>query len=293
MPRIFKKKGPVAYGPQMRGRPKKAMPRTKKDLTKIIKATVAKHSETKYCAETILGATNFNGTIDSAADWYRCIPALKQTDDPSIGQSWVREGKQVNPVGKLAVHWRIHFKNTLDLTRDIYVVLYVLQQKARRQYAVVDAANQNPELYAQFLDDGAGNNTNFDGTWLASTFPVEKDLFTPLHKRVFRLSKPSGLSTGQNVIGQGGTAGGYPSIQTGMYSLVNPTTIHHTWYHKLPATLKYDDGAADAGDVSTLFPNNASPCWAVGYFYANGEAVDTVSTAMSVECRSEMYFKDS
>lgn len=267
--------------------PKKRMPKTKKDLTQLIKKVANSQSETKYVAEDILAATNFNGKIGSSAEWYRCIPLLPQADDTSIAQSWTREGKQVAPVGKLVCHWNFHLLRTMAYTRDIYVVLYVLQPKARRQYPVADAGGQNPELWGTFLDDGQGNNTTFAGVWRDSRLAIETDSFSLLHKKIFRLSKPSGLLTGQNVIA-GSVEGG-----DGMYALSNPVACHHTAYISLPATLKYDDGAADTGEVSTLLPTNASPIWAVGYFYSTGEAADDVVTALTVEFRSEMKFKDN
>jgi len=270
--------------------PKKRMPKTKKDLTTLIKRVTAAESETKYVAEDILTTTNFNGMIGSSDEWYRCLPVLQQADDTNIAQSWTREGKQVKPVGKLICHWNFHLLRTMDYTRDIYVVLYVLQPKARRQYPVATAGGQNPELWGTFLDDGQGNNTTFAGTWRDSRLVIETDSFSLLHKRIFRLSKPSGLLTGQNVIGVGD---GAPTIATGMYALSNPVAVHHTAYISLPATLKYDDGAADTGEVSTLLPTNASPIWAVGYFYSTGEAADAATTALSVEFRSEMKFKDN
>lgn len=270
--------------------PKKRMPKTKKDLTQLIKKVTNSVAETKYVAEDILTATNFNGTIGSSAEWYRCLPALQQPDDNSLAQSWTREGKQVSPVGKLVCHWNFHLLKTLAYTRDIYVVLYVLQQKARRQYPVASAGGQNPELWGTFLDDGQGNNTTFSGVWRDSRLAIETDSFSLLHKRIFRLSKPSGLLTGSNVIGVGD---GAPEPATGMYSLVNPVAYHHTAYISLPATLKYDDGAADTGEVSTLFPTNASPIWAVGYFYSTGEPADVATTALTCEFRSEMKFKDN
>ena len=272
--------GKVTLGPKYR--PK--TPRTKKDLTKFIKAVTLKEAEPKYVAETIISKVAHNGVISEAGGWYRCLPLLKQGDADSQDQSWIRRGKMVTPYGKLAVHWDIHLKSTLAYSRDIYVVLYVLQERARRQYPVADAGGQNPEHYAAYLDDGAGNNTNFAGDWASSHYPVEKDFFIPLHKKVWRLCKPSGQNTGISVVGVGSN--------TGQYSMSMPVAIHHSWHYTLPKVLRYDDGPADSGDVPTQLPTNTSPIWGVGYFYANGEAADVATQCIEVSCRAEMGFKD-
>ena len=278
--------GPMKYRYQKKQRPRKSV-----GIRALVKQIIKGNEETKYVAETILPATNFNSAIASSDEWYRCIPLLQQGDDNSINQSWIRDGKKVSPTN-FAVHWDFHINNGLSYTRDMYVVLYVLQPKSTKQYPVVTAGGQNPTLYAQFLDDGQGNNTNFAGTWESSTYPVENDLFTLMHKKVFRLCKPSGFTTGQNVIGQGGTAQGYPSIQTGMYALSSPIAFHHTWRHKLPE-LRYDDGPADEGDVNTVLPTNAAPIWACGYYFADGSTPDASTVSLTVTSRSELFFKDA
>jgi hypothetical protein len=164
----------------------------------------------------------------------------------------------------------------------------VLQPKFQKASRRTDVNNQVSFYNSQYLDDGQGNNGYMDGTWLKATQPVESDLFTLLHKRIFRLSKASGSSNGAGVIGQ------YDSYGRGMYAIGQRDNIRHSWTHKLPL-LHYDDGQYNSitnPDVAAVLPQNTSPVWGVGYYYADGTSPDTTGGILNVSCWTELHFKD-
>jgi hypothetical protein len=237
-------------------------------------------------SESIVSNTFFNSVITNPSDWYRCIPQLSQSALTGA-TSYTRVGKNVTPTA-FKVHWNFRYGSTDSNTRDIFVVLYVLQPKFQKASRRTDVNNQVSFYNSAYLDNGQGTNTNFAGTWETSQYPVEKDLFTLLHKRIFRLSKASGSSNGAGVVGQ------YDGYGRGMYAIGQRDCISHTWSHHLPR-LNYDDGQYSVAnpDVAAVLPQNVSPVWAVGYYYADGTAADTAGGILNVNCWTEMHFKDS
>lgn len=266
---------------------KRYVKKQKKPTTALrdkVKRIISGMTETKYVTETICSNTTFNSVIVNPSDWYRCLPQLAQSDK---GTSYTREGKNVTPT-HLKVHWDFRFATDDANTRDIYVVLYVVQPKFQKASRRTDVNNQVSFYNAAYLDDGRGTNTSFAGDWLTSQYPVETDLFTLLHKRTFRLSKSSGSPNGAGVVGQ------YDSYGRGMYSLTGRENIRHVWTHALPK-LNYDDGQYNSitnPDVAAVLPQNVSPVWGCGYYYANGTAADTAGGILNVSCWTEMPFKD-
>jgi len=244
-----------------------------------------KTEETKYVAETILDGrsgtyTNFNSQINSVNDWYRVIPQLPQGADVS----WVRDGADVSVMSQ-KVHWEFRFGRTDHQTRDIYVVLYVVQPVSQKSYGS-SAVNGTMGAYNQFLTLGAqgtasvANQVGFTGVPIDSWRPIYKPLFRLLHKKIFRLAKPSGDVNGAGVVGQ------YDGSGVGMYSLGN-VSKRHSWTNKhIPKILKYNEGEG------ITYPTNSAPYWAAGYYYADGTAADSAGGLLNVSCFSEMTYKD-
>jgi hypothetical protein len=254
-------------------------------LANKVKAIINKTTESKYCTESLVNGTYFNSVITDPGDWYRCLPQLPQSTEAT---SYTREGKKVEHC-TVRVHWNFKYGPTDAQTRDIFVVLYVVQPKFQKASRRTDVNNQVSFYNSAYLDNGQGTNTNFAGTWQTSGMPVQKDLFTLLHKKIFRLSKASGRSNGTGVVGQ------YDGYGSGMYAIGIKDNISHTWSHKLP-NLLYTDGQYNSvtnADVQAVLPSNTSPVWAVGYYYADGTAADTAGGILQVNCWTELFFKDS
>ena len=159
----------------------------------------------------------------------------------------------------------------------------MLQPKIQKQYPNAGINGMLVARYGQYLDDGAANYTAFVGTYLTSTYPIDKDQFTVLHKREFRLCKPAGDPDGAGIIGISGGVG--------MAAVNHPIRHSHTWRHKLPK-LHYDDGPYSSSNYATVVPTNVSPVWAAGYYYADGTTADTAGGLLQVDMRTELWFKD-
>jgi len=259
-------------------------------LAKRVKQILNKTEETKYTSELILDGrsgtyTNFNSPINSANDWYRVLPLVPQIGASDKSVSWLRDGADISVMSQ-KIHWEFRWGRTDHQTRDIYVVLYVVQPVSQKAYGT-NAINGTMGAYNQFLTLGAlgvsstANQTGFNGLPQDTWRPIYKPLFKQLHKKVFKLTRPSGDANGAGVVGQ------YDGSGTGMYSLTSNMSKRHSWTNKhVPKVLKFNEGDGVA------YPSNSAPYWACGYYYADGTAADTGGGLLNVTCFSEIYYKD-
>lgn len=245
-------------------------------LTKAIKTVVRGQDETKYAAQTLLDSTGslyvaHNSVINTAGDWYRCIPIT------NIGNfNYARNGNQIHPISA-TVHWNFKFSKSDANTRDIEVNLYIVRPKFVKKYVTSDPGGQLQTNYDKFLmqqPDLSETATYFDGTWRTSIMPVDPESFTKVLHKKFRLCKPSGLFNGSGIENDG----------DGVASMNFPPARQFSYTFK-PPTLKYDNSA------STV-PENFNMMWAVGYRYLDGTPPDTSSGLLYVDARTEMYFKE-
>lgn len=236
-------------------------------------------SETKFVRETILDSygtsyINFNGTINSTADWYRCIPQVS----PGI-TSAQKVGKLVMPT-RCTLHLNFHFSSTEANTRDIVVVLYVITSKTQKQYANTGVNSSLTSGFNSFLDPGDGvNDAGYDGKWLGTTYPINHDVFTLQKKKLLIMNRSSGVSNGAGVVGQ------YDGNGRGQYAPNSKEAHRMSVRIKLPKKLLYDQNA------NTL-PTNHATWFAVGYYYRQGLAPDTGGGVLQVDASTEMSYKD-
>lgn len=266
--------------------------KARKPLTIVdkVKKILRGQEETKYIAEYMLDSTTtgyvyFNSIIKTTPvtgtpgdNWYRCIPLLPLS--PTVGQnSWTREGKEVAP-STLKCHWNFRFGTKDDYTRDIYVVLYVVQPVSAKQYSS-QAINNQDIVEDNFLDTGDNSSAYFAGRAISYQLPADTDRVRILHKKRFHLFKASGLTNDVGVVGQ------YDGNGLGSYMATGKLSQTHTWTCPLPKKLKYDE-------KSTLpnVPVNAAPCWAVGYYYSDGSPADTLGGDLAVDFWAGMTYKD-
>lgn len=277
--------GPVAYRLKGGRRLRKYKPRRAKHtatFAKKVMAIVNRQMEHKYVAEYMLdssstGYVNFNSPINTSSDWYRCIPLLPEST--SQANSYTRQGKEITPT-HLNCNWTFHFSQVDDHSRDIYVVLYVLQSIQFKKYATI-SINGQLTTSSDYLDQGNGTDTAFTGKVTDYQAPIERDKYRLLHKKRFRLAKSSGDSNGTGVIGQ------YDGHGEGLYATNGPKMITHTWKCPLPKKLKYDE----TGGVTSI-PTNSSPVWGVGYYYADGTSPDTGGGILAVDFWAGLHFLD-
>lgn len=232
--------------------------------------------ETKYRAEDLTtdSTTAWNSVISTQADWYRCLPLV------SMGtNSHQRLGDTIAPT-KCRLDFSFHFtRDVLDYTKDIWVVVYIMTSKNQKAYAANTAGGQLANNFQQYLDNGDGSSTYFNGVWTDSTKPAYGPNNTQLKKYVFNLMKASGDTNGQGVVPTAGGGGG-------MYSHERQIRVNKSYTFKSIPKLKY-------ADTATQLPGNFAPMWAVGYYYGDGTSADTSTGILNVLTRSHLYFKDA
>lgn len=243
-----------------------------------VKSIVARSDTNRYVAEQILnsrdgGYVNFNSTIDSAADWYRCLPVIAQGT-----RSDQRTANRLKPVST-KLHFEFRFSTTDVQSRDIYVVMYILNPKFQKEYPSASVNSVLTSKYAEYLKLGNDTVVPFMGTWVNSTLPVQTNDFSVIKKKIIHLDQSSGDPNGTGVIGE------YSGSGLGKYSVSGSFHKTLTVNLKVP-TLRYSKN-------NDTIPNNYAPVWACGYYYANGTAPDTGGGLLAVSCRSEMTFKST
>jgi len=241
-----------------------------------VKALVAQTEQTRYVAQTLSDATsatfvNFNSQVVVSEDWYKAIPDI--TTGPDANQ---RLGNKVHPI-KCYVDFEFRYSKADELTRDIMVVFFLLTSKDQKQYDGTAVNGVLRDQYDKYLRSDGNNLDYYDGTWEHSTFPINKEHFSVLKHKQFRLTKASGNRDGSGVIGQ------YDGNGRGMYS--TPAGYRRTMRIPIKCpTLKYDK-------ASDHIANNFAPMWAVGYYYCDGTAADTAGGVLAVSARTHMWFK--
>jgi len=251
---------------------RKPVRKSKSPFVQKVQAIINRNLETKYVRETIASepaTVLWNSVISGSADWYRCLPLVARG-----GQSHQRIGDHIEPTS-LTMNWSFRFATEDENTRDIYVVLYVLQSKSVKDYLTNNAGGALSANFNQYLDNGNDTTTYFAGTWVDAQKPINKENFTLLHKRVIPLIKGSGVPNGSGVV---------PSAR-GMYTHERSVRANCSYTIKNLPRFLYSD-------VSLARPSNYAPVWAVGYYYGDGTAADTGTGILDVAMDAHLYFKD-
>lgn len=268
----YKRMGPSYTKSKYSGRKRYQTNKTKNPFNAKVEKVLARHLESKYKRETIASepaTTLWNSIISTQNDWYRCLPLIGRGQ-----QSHQRIGDQISPT-KLTVNFSFRFDTNEQNTRDIFIVLYIVQPKSSKDYLTDNPGGALPSNWNQYLDNGDDTTTYYQGTWADAQKPINKENFTLLHKKVIPLLKGSGKSNGSGVV---------PSSD-GMYTHERSVRSTHSYTFKSVPKLLYSD-------VSLLRPANFSPVWAVGYYYGDGTAADRSTGILDVACESHLYYKD-
>jgi len=254
-----------------KGRNRRTRRRAPNTFAKKVLAIVNRQEETKYQRETIEANVKHNSQISNNNDWYRCLPKV------IVGTNAAqRIGDVIKPVS-CKLHVQCRFNTDEKLTRDIYVVFYLVTSKRQKAYLNENANGQMNSEADSFLRDKDDTVTFYDGTWSGTTLPIELDSFTLLKKKVIHMFRASGAANGAGV---DGTLTG-----TGMYSNEGKNQINFTVPIKVP-TLKYSPGFPK-------LPNNFAAFYGIGYYYADGTAADTgVNGLLYVTTHTELWYKD-
>jgi len=275
--------------------------RSKKAVTKLVKKVINSKAETKMVAfynGAVAGSTpltNSTGTYADAGlvahnqfinnnntDILKVIPDVAQgTGDNN------REGRVIDPVSGL-LKCRVTISPvapgsggwTNNIAYDLTAVAYLLQSVTYKTYRSLYANND----FTKMLDVMDGTTTGFDGSFSASTLPVEKGYYRVLGKKTIYLR----------------SSGATPFITAAQPGAVGNNNSHKllhdfTWnYGKhLPSKLTYpEETVTEANGLNE--PLNSSIFWCIGYFNSDGtiSGGDSPKIDINIEYTSVMKFKD-
>lgn len=236
---------------------------------------IDRNAETKYVSQQpystqsgLMNKTNFTAGITSNAECYAVIPPVTQGqgDHERIGNIITPKSLKVKGFVSLIGNQTDSFWIDVDI--------WILTSKTLKSQYQESSLDMN-----SLLNAGNGLNTQYDGSFLNSTFPINTSLFTVLRHKKIRLTKPYG---NMNTAICGGSAEVVANYSSEKFSSLFNFDV------PLPAKLKYDL------DVQTI-PSNYYPFMVIGYNVpANCDAsgIGNTNTVM-VTANSCLYFKDS
>lgn len=224
-------------------------------IKKIAKQVIKQQAEHKICSDSV-SATNFNSGITSVAEMYPAYPANFRGQTQNA-----RNGDDIRAKA-LILRGRIRISNTATAPQPKQVFLFVLEDKLQK--------DNNSATTFQFLNDGDGGMTNFDGSVLNSLLPVYTDRFKVLAKKTFRLTQD--YMPG--------------STQTNRVDLFSKSYAYFNI--KIPLRgkeLRYDNSG------SYGYPENSNIVYCLGYVNQDG-AIDVALQDVELQMQKMMYYMD-
>jgi len=224
--------------------------------------------ETKYIAEQVqLAGYAIPGGINPTVDFHYLLPTCNQQTGAATSNT--REGDQIEPI-RARVSGHIWYDNLDTVVANyVFVKLFFVTAKSLKYLP-----NASTDLPNGLLENGSDDPIpwNAAGQDLNAFYPVNKENYTVLKTKTFKLVKNGGLPIGAQ-------PGDMPNIGRDRY----PFTFSWT-----PPKLKY---ALDAAK----YPQNHAPImFAVAYTPGYNYTTDA-STVNQVKMNwnLEMYFKDA
>lgn len=268
-PRTYRKKA----ARKTKGR-KGRKPTTKvsKPLKQAIQKIVHADMETKFVSR-VQSPTPFNAPIAAKTEWIYPLPVVYMVGTTGTGGGAVtgdnstRIGDTIRPLScKLHVNISI---NSL-LSSDVNVVWWLFTSK--RAKAVASVQN-DPAIDATNFIDFAGGYMAWDGNVTTYGAPVNRQSYTVLAHRTFRLSKGVGYLNGG-------------ALTDTYVDGASPTSRQFTVNIPVPKTLQYE------GDLA-INPSNFCPIMCVGYYKPDGTPVVDTDQQISLAYRCNLFYKDA
>jgi len=226
----------------------------------LVKRMIAKEAENKATGVVVENAVLHNSSITSA-DCVPVIPEIKQGDSAEQRIGDRVKSKTLTVRGTLALNGGLTggFINV-----PIQVRVMILSQKdIKLGSSVVALGVAANNLLKPSID--ALPETNFSGTTINATMPVNRDLFRVYYDRTFTLCGPA--------------ASGIEAI--------NRFVANWSYRFKsLPASLTYSGNSGD-------WANNFAPFLAIGYSYPDGASPDVTSLRLVSTTFAKLDFEDA
>lgn len=274
-------------------------PKARKAVATIARRVLNRSSETKFAGSPIAPSSPYEGIYGAVLpsggvpQLYTCLPQIAQGDS-----TYERQGNKINPT-RHVTDLRFTFNGsavlqytpsggtmvTVPISQagwDITVhVWYGFSRRFKRVDNVTALANTT-NILQTMLQDGQGDNIEWNGLLTDETLQVDRDFVTLKHKK-FRMYKNAGLANVGDPIS--------PSLTTPM------ATTHRmriSW--KVPKVLLY-------GEDSSLVPENYAPFIVIGYCHndstpasntANSGATSDLTRIPAIQFykSDKLYYKD-
>lgn len=206
--------------------------------------------------------TNYNGTIDSTAEFYDLCPSIPQGTD--MGN---RIGDQIR--GKNLVvkgHICMSLTGDSDANTRIAVRLMALSSKIGPSYY----SNENNTALDRLL---LANSTaqKFNGDVLSLYLPVNREMWTVHYDKIHYLSMSQLYHTG--------------ATDVEVTRETRYTTKFFTIRIPCKKLIRYGDGHA--------WPTNFRPRFCLGYAHVDGSTADTVETQVAATWISDFTYEDA
>lgn len=225
------------------------------NIRAIARQVIAQQAEHKIVSEGFT-STNFNSGITSNSELYPAFPSMSRGQSNSS-----RNGDNVR-ARWLILKGRCRISNTATAPQPKIVSFFVLEDKENKDC--------NAGSSYAFLNDGNGGDTNYDGSVLKQSLPVNTDRYI-IHKRIeFRLTqdKMAG-STQSNTVDPWGTIYKEFNIRINMKNF----------------ELRYDNSG------NFTLPENKNIFFALGYVNYDG-AIDVALQDVELTLQRTLYFRD-
>jgi len=263
---------------QTKPRPRKQRKNSKrtvklsKPLKNAISNVINGTMETKYRAESLrrpdgnnllTNFRQFTSAVTSVNEIYSLLPTLSEG-----AGSFQRNGVIVFPK-KLRVHLNIVSTQSNLINADYMVYAFFLHA-----VAVKDLANYTAIPITSLMENGSGGFTTFDGTSQTSLYKINDQAF-----RVIRVIKKRIIY----------------NVPIGAAALAQAVAQDHTQDHHniqfdvpLPKRFVYPNETAS-------YPTNFAPIMVLGFIDNTwrGDTAPGATESVSVEGRSELWFKDA
>lgn len=267
---VMRKPKFVAKKKAIRRRPAAKKPLVK-TIKRVVKAEARKELETKYAATDRGITVGVPATASTPANFVPLTTLVQQgtNDNQRIGDS-------IRPIVCKA-HFTFYFDTTTTNNADLLVNFWIVRSKQAKGPALVSSLTGG-----NFLKLGTGVNVDpinpSQPSMLTqvSQYPLNKDAYTVLMHKNFRMRKGQGNSSGVSVAGD--------VAPTGVPASEDLRTITYSWS---PATHHFDSTVAAPW---TNYPTNEVPLALIWATHADGSGG---THNLLYGLRTEVYFKDA
>lgn len=238
-----------------------------------VQSIIHKQSETKQAFGSSGGLNSYNSGIDSSGDLSsgNIIPSISKN-----AYDYGRIGDQIRAQSLVVSGYVIMANDTSTSISSKRIACRLMVVSCKRFPTNLD--NYSFPTWLNYLLKKGGTTTGFTGALSDLYAPINSDLVTKHHDRVFYLNQ-------DNIFhGNAGSGTSDTIVSASLAKTVKFFKIKIPCKNKL---LKYDDSMAGG-----IQPINFSPTIILGYCHLDGSSPDVATTQVSMEWTSDFKYED-